>query len=55
MFSMSEKGFVEFDTDNYVSLTEAGRVAYDELVTWIMKYAGQLKFPRLRLRNFLGN
>lgn len=32
---MSEKGFVEFDTDNYVSLTEAGRVAYDELVTWL--------------------
>ena len=47
---MSEKGFVEIDNDGAVVLTKAGSEAYDELVQWIMKYVGQLKFPRLRLR-----
>lgn len=47
---MSEKGFVEVDHDGAVVLTKAGSEAYDELVQWIMKYVGQLKFPRLRLR-----
>ena len=47
---MSEKGFVEADANGAVVLTKAGAEAYDELVRWIMKYVGQLKFPRLRLR-----
>ena len=47
---MSQKGFVAIDEDGLVSLTERGIEAYDELVTWIMKYVGQLKFPRLRVR-----
>ena len=47
---MSEKGFVNVDNDGGVVLTKAGSEAYDELVQWIMKYVGQLKFPRLRLR-----
>jgi len=47
---MSERKFIEIDRDGYVNLTESGIEAYDDLVQWIMKYVGQLKFPRLRLR-----
>ncbi len=47
---MSEKGFVEVDDNGAVVLTKTGSEAYDDLVQWIMKYVGQLKFPRLRLR-----
>ena len=47
---MSEKGFVEVDANGAVVLTKQGEEVYDELVQWIMKYVGQLKFPRLRLR-----
>ncbi|MGD0994907.1 MAG: winged helix-turn-helix domain-containing protein [Candidatus Bathyarchaeia archaeon] len=47
---MSEKGFIVVDENGLVILTEEGSEAYNELVGWIMKYVGQLKFPRLRLR-----
>ncbi|WXG46811.1 MAG: winged helix-turn-helix domain-containing protein [Candidatus Atabeyarchaeum deiterrae] len=47
---MSNKGFIEIDIDGSVILAKAGVEAYDELVSWIMKYVGQLKFPRLRFR-----
>jgi predicted transcriptional regulator len=47
---MSEKGFVEVGEDGSVVLTDSGRKAYDELVTWILKHVGKLKFPRIRLR-----
>jgi len=47
---MSEKGFITYDENGLVVLTKAGSEAYDELVQWIMKYVGQLKFPRLKLR-----
>ena len=47
---MSDKGFVEIDNDGLVSLTEEGIKAYDELVRWILKYVGQLKFSRLSPR-----
>ena len=47
---MSERKFVEIDENGYVNLTKAGIEAYAELVQWIIKYVGQLKFPRLRLR-----
>ncbi len=47
---MKEKGFVEVNEDGAVILTKEGSEAYDDLVQWIMKYVGQLKFPRLRLR-----
>lgn len=47
---MSAKGFIVVDENGLVILTEEGSEAYDELVGWIMKYVGQLKFPRLRLR-----
>ena len=47
---MSDKGFIEIDDSGSVGLTEEGKKAYDELVTWIMKYIGQLKFSRLNPR-----
>ncbi|XES77910.1 MAG: winged helix-turn-helix domain-containing protein [Candidatus Bathyarchaeia archaeon] len=47
---MSEKGFIAVDENGLVALTDEGSEAYDDLVQWILKYVGQLKFPRLRLR-----
>jgi predicted transcriptional regulator len=47
---MSERGFIIVDENGVVILTKEGSKAYDELVQWIIKYVGQLKFPRLRLR-----
>lgn len=47
---MTEKGFIKIDENGFVALTREGIEAYDDLVRWIMKYVGQLKFPRLRLR-----
>jgi predicted transcriptional regulator len=47
---MLERKFVEIDGNGNVKLTKAGIDAYDELVRWIMKYVGQLRFPRLRPR-----
>ncbi len=47
---MSERKFVEIDGNGNVGLTKEGIDAYDELVRWIMKYVGQLRFPRLRPR-----
>ncbi len=47
---MSERGFVTVNEDALVCLTKEGSEAYDELVQWIMKYVGKLKFPRLKLR-----
>jgi predicted transcriptional regulator len=44
---MDHKGFIEIDGIGIVSLTEEGIKAYNELVSWIMKYVGQLKFGRL--------
>ena len=46
---MSEKGFVTVNEDGLVCLTKEGSEAYDDLVQWIMKYVGKLKFPRLKL------
>ena len=44
---MSKRKFVEMDADGNVKLTKEGAEVYDELVRWIMKYVGQLRFPRL--------
>jgi predicted transcriptional regulator len=46
---MSARGFVEEDETGLVILTKTGSEAYDDFVQWIMKYVGQLKFPRLKL------
>ncbi len=47
---MSERGFVVTDENGMVVLTKEGSKVYDDLVQWIMKYVGQLKFPRLGVR-----
>ena len=47
---LSKKDFVVVDENGLVSLTKAGAEAYDELVQWIMKHVGQLKFPHLRAK-----
>lgn len=47
---MSEKGFVKADQDGNVLLTDEGRAVYDDLVAWILKYVGKLKFPRVKVR-----
>jgi len=44
---MKDKGFVKVDNDGFVYLTKEGIKAYDEFVVWILKYVGQLSFPRL--------
>lgn len=44
---MSEKGFVRLDAEGIVYLTDEGQQAYDELVQWILKYIGHLRFGRL--------
>ena len=44
---MSSKAFVEIDAEGYVHLTNEDVLTYDELVRWILKYVGQLKFGRL--------
>jgi len=47
---LSERDFITVDENGSVTLTKEGAEAYDSFVQWIMKYVGQLKFPRLRLR-----
>ncbi|MCW3998699.1 MAG: winged helix-turn-helix domain-containing protein [Candidatus Bathyarchaeota archaeon] len=45
---MSEKGFVAVTDEGLVCLTAEGSRAYDDLVQWIIKYVGKLKFPRAK-------
>jgi predicted transcriptional regulator len=45
---MSKKGWVIVDVNGSVTLTKTGSEVYEELVQWIVKHIGQLKFPRLR-------
>jgi predicted transcriptional regulator len=45
---MSKKGWVIVDPNGSVMLTKEGSEVYEELVQWILKHIGQLKFPRLR-------
>ena len=47
---MSERKFIKIDESGYISLTRDGIEVYDDLVQWIMKNVGQLKFPRPRPR-----
>ncbi|MCL1976856.1 MAG: winged helix-turn-helix domain-containing protein [Candidatus Bathyarchaeota archaeon] len=47
---MSEQGFVTLDTEGIVHLTNEGQHAYEQLVQWILKHIGQLKFRRLEPR-----
>jgi predicted transcriptional regulator len=44
---MVDRGFVKIDSEGFVHLTKEGTQAYEDLVCWILKYVGQLKFGRL--------
>ena len=43
---MSEKGFVELDSNGEVLLTKLGAETYDRLVNWIIQYIGKVRFPK---------
>ena len=43
---MSDKGFVELDSNGDVLLTKLGTETYDRLVNWILKYVGKVRFPK---------
>ena len=43
---MEAKGFITFDPDGNISLTEKGKETYDELVSWILQYVGKVRFPK---------
>lgn len=44
---MNDRHFVAINEDGQVSLTQAGIETYDELVRWILRYVGKVKFPRI--------
>jgi predicted transcriptional regulator len=44
---MSEKKLIASNVDGTVSLTEDGSNSYDELVDWILRYVGRVRFPKL--------
>ena len=44
---MSDKGLVQFDSNDDVVLTKLGADTYDELVKWILQYVGKVRFPKL--------
>jgi predicted transcriptional regulator len=45
---MEEKKLVSTnDEDGLVSLTEEGLKSYEELVDWIMRYIGAVRFPKV--------
>jgi len=43
---MSDKGFVELDSNGEVLLTKLGTETYDRLVNWILQYVGKVRFPK---------
>ena len=44
---MNDKELIFSDTEGNVSLTEKGSQSYDELVDWIMRYIGKVRFPKI--------
>ncbi len=43
---MSHEGLLKVDAEGNVALTKHGLETYDNLVKWILRYIGKLKFPR---------
>jgi predicted transcriptional regulator len=43
---MSDKGLVQFDSNDDAYLTKLGLDTYDELVKWILHYVGNVRFPK---------
>lgn len=44
---MNDREFVTINQEGYVSLTRLGIETYEDLVSWILRYVGRLKFPRI--------
>ena len=44
---MNDKKLIASRMDGIVSLTEDGEKSYDELVDWIMRYVGKVRFPKI--------
>jgi predicted transcriptional regulator len=44
---MNDKELVYSDAEGNVSLTEKGFQSYEELVDWIMRYVGKVRFPKI--------
>ena len=44
---MNDKQLIASTEESLVSLTEDGMKAYEELVNWIMRYIGRVRFPKL--------
>ncbi len=44
---MVQKGFIEFDSNGDVVLTKLGAETYDQLVKWILKHIGRVRFQKL--------
>ncbi len=44
---MIEKKLVSSNEEGILSLTEQGAKSYDELVDWIMRYIGRVRFPKM--------
>jgi len=44
---MTQKGFIDFDSNDEVVLTKLGVATYDQLVQWILQYVGKVRFPKL--------
>ncbi|MGD6809235.1 MAG: winged helix-turn-helix domain-containing protein [Candidatus Bathyarchaeia archaeon] len=43
---MNQENLLKVDAEGNVSLTKHGLETYDNLVKWILRYVGKLKFPR---------
>jgi len=44
---MNEKNLISSSEKGIISLTEDGAKTYDELVDWIMRYVGRVRFPKI--------
>ena len=44
---MNDKKLISSSEEGIVILTEEGLKSYDELVDWIMRYIGRVRFPKI--------
>ncbi len=44
---LNNKGLIFSNEEGVVTLTAEGAKTYDELVDWIMRYIGRVRFPKL--------
>ena len=44
---MLEKKLIISNEDGIISLSEEGLKSYNELVDWIMRYIGKVRFPKI--------